>query len=203
MNIKNTLLTLIPIIISSIHSLAVESAINIPLENIRVNTNYQYYKPNEIYQSYSEIFAKQKKKFEDDQTEKARIEKRRPRQLYFYDINPLAEQTNHSNSDNQKCGLTIQLVVKDPKTANDIFLTKRNFNRSQGHGSISKYLQEHFMIHGKSAKIEYTVEVEYSPSIEGTGTQTVQSLEVNVLKASINGADWPSKKSGKGFSSLF
>lgn len=189
MNLKYISLTLITIM-TSIQCFAVEHVINNPFKDIDIKISSQNYQ-TDTNSDYTDPEYK-------NQIKKVRtFLKQKERQKYFYDK---ASNKEKPKAKEAAYSVEIQLKIKDPKTGGVVYLTKRRFNPLQGDMPSSIYFQDHFMLHGKSGKIAYTIDPEGSCKNQ---KYIIESVRINILEASINGNLWPKKTSNKKLCEVF
>lgn len=180
MNYKNIILEFAIISLSITKCFSIDYIIDNPFKDIDIKANSNHYKYNSN--------AGEKKSSENVNQRKAicKFLNQRTRQSYFYDQKSF--ESNKSSKLGEAYSFDIQLKIRDPKTGCAVYLTKHRFNPLQGDTPGIIYFQENFMLHGKSGKIAYTIEIQ-----SGYCNQQyfIESVKINILEAVINNMPWP------------
>lgn len=193
MKIKYSICALALITISVINCFPIEYSIDNPFKNVDVKINSQHYQ-------VESIFSQNKNDQNPNHIKDIRqFLHQKERQSYFYDRG-WSQQKKKSTKNGEAYCLDIQLKIKDPKTGCAINLTKRRFNPLQGDMPTSIYFYENFMLHGKSGRIAYTIDI---ASAYRNQKYIIESVNINILEASINGMTWPKNSSEKKLSEAF
>ncbi|PWU07078.1 MAG: hypothetical protein C5B43_00850 [Verrucomicrobia bacterium] len=195
MKTKYTIFALSLIILSIIKCISIEYIIDNPFKNIEIKITPKYHK---VGSTLSETEKRYNIELEKHITEIQKFLHQRKRQTYFY--NNVTKPKIKSLQPGDICSLDIQIKIKDPKTGDIAYLPKHRFNPLQGDSPTSIYFQEDFMLHKKTGKIIYTIEIE---DTNNKNQYVIESVKINILEASMGNMLWPKNTSTKKLSEAF